>query len=215
MANETQNQPGQPGQPGQPQAAPGAPQPNWPPQPTPGAWPPPQAGAWPPPPSQQGGWPPPPAQPQPGWSPPPGYPPQGYAPGPYAMGMPRYAGFWIRLVAYIIDWFIVIIVTIALAITVIGILLWLPLWFGYMPVLWWRRGATFGQSVLGMRVVRAIDGGPIDGGTAFVRGIVMLGEEVLMNVFFIGLLGFVWAAFDPQKQAWHDKAANTVVVMVN
>jgi uncharacterized RDD family membrane protein YckC len=229
MANETQNQPGQPGQ---PQAAPGAPQPNWPPQPAPGAWPPApgawppppaqpggwppqQAGAWPPPPSQQGAWPPPPAQPQPGWGPPPGYPPQGYVPGPYAMGMPRYAGFWIRLVAWIIDGFILAVILIVLAITVVGILLWLPVGFGYMPVLWWRRGATFGQSALGMRVVRAVDGGPIDGGTAFVRALVMWGEQLLIYVFFIGLLGFVWAAFDPQKQAWHDKAANTVVVMVN
>ena len=28
----------------------------------------------------------------------------------------------------------------------------------------------------------------------------------------LGLLGFVWAAFDPRKQALHDKAAGTVVI---
>jgi uncharacterized RDD family membrane protein YckC len=26
------------------------------------------------------------------------------------------------------------------------------------------------------------------------------------------LLGFVWVAFDPRKQGWHDKLAHTVVV---
>jgi uncharacterized RDD family membrane protein YckC len=223
MSNDWQNQPGQP-----PAAAPeGAPaQPAWPPpagaQP---AWPPPPAGAQPgytPP-----GYPPPPGGAPPGWAPPPaggypppgnypppppGYPPQGYAP---AYGMPRYAGFWIRLVAWIIDAIILFVLVIVLAITIIGILAIIPVALGYMPFLWWKRGATYGQSMLGLRVVRAIDGGPIDGSTAFVRGIVMLGEQFLINFLFIGLLGFVWAAFDPQKQAWHDKAAGTVVIHVN
>jgi uncharacterized RDD family membrane protein YckC len=26
------------------------------------------------------------------------------------------------------------------------------------------------------------------------------------------LLGYLWAGFDPRKQAWHDKMAKTVVV---
>jgi uncharacterized RDD family membrane protein YckC len=84
-----------------------------------------------------------------------------------------------------------------------------------MPYLWWKRGATFGQSALGMRVVRAIDGGPIDGSTAVVRAVVMWAENFLAGFFFIGYLGFIWAAFDPRKQAWHDKAAGTVVIHVN
>jgi uncharacterized RDD family membrane protein YckC len=205
--SDPQNQPGQ---------APGSPPEGTPPQP---GWPPPPAGAqpgWPPPPAgAQPGWPPPPAggyQP-PGGYPPPGYPPAGYPPA-YG-GPPRYAGFWIRLVAYILDMLILIVLTIALAITIIGILLWIPLWLGYMPWMWWKKGATFGQQAMGLRVVRAIDGGPIDGSTAVVRALVMWAENFLGGLFFIGYVGYIWAAFDPQKQAWHDKAANTVVIHVS
>jgi uncharacterized RDD family membrane protein YckC len=151
-----------------------------------------QPGAWGPPP-QQPGYPP-----QPGAYPPPGYPPQ-----PVYGYPPRYAGFWIRFGAYLID----IIITLVLIITIIGPLL-------YMPLCWWKRGATFGQSALGLKVVREADGGPIDGGTAFVRYIVWMLES-FGTYILVGLLGFIWAAFDSRKQAWHDKAAGTVVIHVN
>jgi uncharacterized RDD family membrane protein YckC len=81
--------------------------------------------------------------------------------------------------------------------------------------LWWRRGATYGQSAVGVRVVRAIDGGPIDGGMATVRAIIYYLETFGVYLVLLGLLGFVWAAFDDRKQAWHDKAAGTVVIYVN
>ncbi len=223
MGNDFTNQPGQPPAPGS------APQPGlpsqpvaWPPQPAQAGWPPAAQAGWPP--AAQaapGAWPPPPAQPgfapqpQPGWgAPPPGAyppPPAGYPPYPGAafVGTPQYGGFWIRLVALIIDWFIIGILTVVLAITVIGILLWLPLWLGYFPFLWWKRGATFGQSMLNLRVVRAIDGGPIDGSSAFIRALVFWAENFFSP---LGWLGCIWAAFEPRKRAWHDMAGGTVVV---
>jgi uncharacterized RDD family membrane protein YckC len=146
--------------------------------------------------------------PVPGGMPPYGAPAYGMA-GP---GTPNYAGFWIRFVAVIIDGFILLALTIALAITIVGLLLIIPLWLCYMPVLWWKRGATFGQSALGLRVVRAIDGGPIDGGMAAIRGVVFWGENILGSSFLIGYVGFAWAAFEPRKRAWHDMAAGTVVI---
>jgi uncharacterized RDD family membrane protein YckC len=126
--------------------------------------------------------------------------------------VPTYGGFWIRFGAWILDGLILFVLTIILLFTIIGILFWIPLWLGYMPFLWWKRGATYGQSALGLRVVRAIDGGPIDGSTAFVRALVMWAEQLFSP---IGTLGFIWAAFDSRKQAWHDLAAGTVVIHVN
>jgi uncharacterized RDD family membrane protein YckC len=79
---------------------------------------------------------------------------------------------------------------------------------GYMPYTWWKRGATFGQSALGLRVVREVDGGPIDGGTAVLR---LLG--FIVSGFFY--LGFIWVAFEPRKRGWHDMIAGTVVIHVN
>jgi uncharacterized RDD family membrane protein YckC len=129
-------------------------------------------------------------------------------------GGPRYAGFWIRFVAVIIDAFILLAIMFVCLITIIGILAIPFVYFGYMPVLWWKRGATFGQSALGLRVVRAIDGGPIDGGMAGIRALVYYCESFFAG-WIIGLVGFAWAAFEPRKRAWHDMAAGTVVIHTN
>jgi uncharacterized RDD family membrane protein YckC len=193
-----------------------------PPQPAPGAWPPPaQPGAYPPPGYQPPpGYGPPGYQPPPGYGPPGAYPPPGYGPpGAYPPGypapygvMPQYAGFWIRFAAYFLDILVVLLGTILLAITVVGLLLVIPWWILYMPYMWWKRGATFGQKALGLRVVREIDGGPIDGSMAFIRALVFFAEGVLG---VIGLIGFIWAAFEPRKRAVHDMAAGTVVIHAN
>jgi uncharacterized RDD family membrane protein YckC len=130
----------------------------------------------------------------------------GYAPGygpPGYVAMPRYAGFWIRFVAWIIDSFVCLL----LLITLIGPLL-------YFPLMWWQKGATLGQMALNLRVVRAEDGGPIDGSRATVRAVVFFLEWIGIAFFYIGLLGFIWAAFEPRKRAWHDMAAGTGVIQV-
>ena len=178
-----------------------------PPQPgAPGAYPPPpgyppQPGAYPPPPGFPGAYPPPPGYPpQPGAYPPPGYgQPMGYPPVGYG-AMPQFAGFWIRFVAAIIDSIIMGI----LVLTVVG-------WAIYLPLMWWKKGQTVGMMALNLRIVRAVDGGPIDGQMAFIRYVVFVAELVLT----IGVIGFIWAAFEPRKRAWHDMAANTVVIHSN
>jgi uncharacterized RDD family membrane protein YckC len=123
--------------------------------------------------------------------------------------MPQFAGFWIRFAALFFDFLIMAAGSILLAITIVGLLLIIPWWILYMPYMWWKRGATFGQRALGLRVVRALDGGPIDGTTTFIRAIVFYAEDLLSP---IGLIGFIWAAFEPRKRAWHDMAAGTVVI---
>ncbi len=196
----------------------------------------PAAPAWvaPPPPA------PPPAAPDAGWS---QYVPSGAAPGP-AAGW-EYAGFWIRTVAYIIDGFILGVVTsilwiiaIALAgaigfgafatsgatgdsltegeVAVIGVGIFTAIVFLaimtivvtvlYFVLLWVKRGATLGQSLLGIRIARESDGGPIGWGTAIIRYIMMLIS------FWIFYLGVIWVAFEPRKRGWHDMVAGTLAV---
>jgi uncharacterized RDD family membrane protein YckC len=68
------------------------------------------------------------------------------------------------------------------------------------------RGQSFGKRFIGIRVVRT-DGRPIDYQTAVLRHIV----GYALSVLFFGL-GIVWMLWDPRRQGWHDKLANTVVV---
>jgi uncharacterized RDD family membrane protein YckC len=38
---------------------------------------------------------------------------------------------------------------------------------------------------------------------------------MIINSIIFGLpIGFIWAAFDPNKQGWHDKIASTYVIRV-
>lgn len=127
----------------------------------------------------------------------PGYAPQSIS---EAYGIQAYAGFGVRFFANLIDGLIMI----PLCVTVIGAVL-------YFPLMWWKKGATVGQKALGLKVVRAADGGPIEGKQALARFVVFLLEFVGLLIL-VGGLGFLWAAFDERKQTWHDKAAGTVVV---
>lgn len=68
-----------------------------------------------------------------------------------------------------------------------------------------RGGATPGKKILGIKLVRA-DGAPITFGTVLVRILMALISGLCLS------LGYIWAAFDPKHQTWHDKAANTYVV---
>jgi len=60
--------------------------------------------------------------------------------------------------------------------------------------------------VFGARVVDAQTGARMTTGQSIGR---YLGYYV--SIFGLGL-GFVWVAFDPRKQGWHDKLAGTVVI---
>ncbi|MCC5024108.1 MAG: RDD family protein [Candidatus Synoicihabitans palmerolidicus] len=75
----------------------------------------------------------------------------------------------------------------------------------YFIVMWSLKGTTIGGIVLGLKVVR-LDDNSLDWSVALVRG---LGS--FLSLFILGL-GFIWVAFDPEHQSWHDKIAGTVVV---
>ena len=76
----------------------------------------------------------------------------------------------------------------------------------YAVVLWSWQGQTLGQKLLGLHVVDTRTGTKISIGRAVIR---YIGVIVSAWVLYIGL---IWAAFDAQKQGWHDKMASTFVV---
>ncbi len=71
------------------------------------------------------------------------------------------------------------------------------------------RGQTVGQMALGIRVIDFNTGGPIGYGRAFIRWLVAILSALAL------LIGYLWMLWDKEKQCWHDKAANDVVVPVS
>ena len=67
------------------------------------------------------------------------------------------------------------------------------------------NGQTLGSRALKIRVVK-YDGSYLDYVGAFLR---YIGFVISCVVVFLGI---IWAAFDAQKQGWHDKIAGTYVV---
>jgi uncharacterized RDD family membrane protein YckC len=133
-----------------------------------------------------------------------------------------YVGFWKRLLAMLIDSVILAVVILLIALPFYG-----PEYFqlskqgktmGFdllvqivMPalaaILFWRfRGATPGKMLFSAKIVDANTFGPPSTGK-------LVGRYFAYLVSMIGLmLGFLWIAFDPRKQGWHDKLAGTVVI---
>jgi uncharacterized RDD family membrane protein YckC len=70
------------------------------------------------------------------------------------------------------------------------------------------RGQTLGQMVLGIRVIGLDTGGSIGYLRSFLRWLVSLVSGIVI------FLGYLWMLWDGEKQCWHDKAANDVVVPV-
>jgi uncharacterized RDD family membrane protein YckC len=144
----------------------------------------------------------------------------------------EYAGFWIRLWASFIDSILVAVIiwpivsavydveTTDLPIGDTGSLLlesfkpqgtldFLLSWvFPAVAVIvfWIYRAATPGKMLVRAKIVDANTGAPPSTGQCIGR---YLGYYVSIFTFF---LGFLWIAFDPRKQGFHDKLAGTVVV---
>ena len=130
---------------------------------------------------------------------------------PQVVAEPRYAGFWIRVLATLLD-NIIIGIPLNIVFLILGdeggasnqglqtLILAL-----YTIILWVRWGRTVGGRIVGLRLVR-VDGQPITYGTAVVRYLMLIVSIVAL------LLGVIWVAFDKRKQGWMDKAAGTFVI---
>jgi uncharacterized RDD family membrane protein YckC len=71
---------------------------------------------------------------------------------------------------------------------------------------WSAFGATPGKMALGQQIVHAQTGQAVGVGSCVLRyvGTIISGIPLC--------LGYLWIIWDPNKQAWHDKIANTLVV---
>lgn len=155
--------------------------------------------------------------------------------GGQAVGARRYAGFWIRFVAVIIDGVIlsvaqvIIIVPLTMMIgvgsigavssgsmaglgailaaySVIG-LISLALSAAYEVYFISTRGATPGKMALGLKVIRT-DNGPISVGLALGRYLSKLLSGIILYI------GFIMVGFDDEKRALHDRICDTRVIYV-
>jgi uncharacterized RDD family membrane protein YckC len=168
-----------------------------------------------------------------------GGPQYGYPPGgPY--GSER-AGFWVRLGGYLLDQLLYGLVALpfvvvgffvgaqsvrdcsrvgddircepgefdiapllaGIAIGLAGIVLVAVLYFRALG----RTGQTWGRKIVSIRVVRTQTGEPIGVGRA-------IGRQLFAG-FISGqvcYLGYLWMLWDEQRQTWHDKVVDSVVV---
>jgi len=130
----------------------------------------------------------------------------------------NYGGFWIRLVAYVLD---AIILGIPIAILrfalnpsdpssghpvlvfVLTVIIEVAYFAGF-----WSSGlqATLGQKICGLRVVSATDFGKVSFGRAVGRFFAM----ILSGLIFC--IGFLMIAFTERKQGLHDMIAGTYVI---
>lgn len=137
----------------------------------------------------------------------------------------RYAGPLTRLLAFVVD---TAVVTLGFTLLVAGVVfvirlfdpefavpeqsgliysVSLVLWsFFYLWVSYALFGKTIGKAILGVRVVSSDGHIVLKGRQPFLR---VLTYPLSFIVFGIGLLG---VGFNRQRQAWHDRFANTAVV---
>ncbi len=131
----------------------------------------------------------------------------------------RTVGFWVRVIAYVVDGLLLSLVGGAFPLVVLssnqtaqnqgstgggGTAI---VSFIYFVIFWSHLGGgrTIGMRLLGLKVIGA-DGREIGILTAIGRWI------GLWISFLVCFLGVIWVAIDSQHQGWHDKLVNTYVV---
>ena len=144
-----------------------------------------------------------------------------------------YAGFWIRVIAYLIDK--VILWTFSLLLFVLGALalntntalsnsgdifntMGSAFFLAYYATITFVNmlyftyfhgtiGQTPGKKLLGIRVIQK-SGAPMTLGIAFLRWVGYIVSGLVLY------LGFIWVALSSRKQGWHDMIAGTCVVKI-
>ncbi len=134
----------------------------------------------------------------------------------------QYAGFWVRLFAYLIDVLLIMLL-------MVPYFLWQ--WYRYadvpleaMPVFdpleliinigfailwiwfWVKKAATPGKMLFGLQILDAQTGNMLTVKQAILRYLGYIPSGIFL------CLGYIWIGFDAKKQGWHDKIAKTVVV---
>lgn len=135
----------------------------------------------------------------------------------------EYAGFWIRVAATLIDGVLIVAITYPILFAIYG-----AAYFGEQNesiisgpadflisyvfpavasiIFWVTKKGTPGKLALSLRVVDANTGNSITVGQAIGRYLGYFVSAVPLG------LGYIWIAFDSNKQSWHDMMANTLVI---
>jgi uncharacterized RDD family membrane protein YckC len=158
---------------------------------------------------------------------------EGVAPAPFGAPQFQYAGFWIRVLASILDTMILMVVSYILQLAVwrpllpasqvqpgmppaealrmilgaagIASLVNMAIGCCYEAFFVARLGATPGKMALGLKVVRP-DGGPVDLGRAFGRYFAKFLSAMILGI------GYLMVAFDSEKRGLHDMICGTRVI---
>jgi uncharacterized RDD family membrane protein YckC len=150
-------------------------------------------------------------------------PPPVWASGPGGPPAIRYGGFWIRVVAYLIDaivlnivlWLLTVITGLRLiSYTTTDHLEPLPIlaplvvnWLYFALMESSERGATLGKMAVGLRVVTGA-GQRLSFANATGRYFAKFISALILGI------GFIMVAFTERKRGLHDMIANTLVVKV-
>jgi uncharacterized RDD family membrane protein YckC len=145
-------------------------------------------------------------------------------------------GFWIRLLASMIDGIILNVISLVLGFIgviamglgpdglsgiedlesqgLLGLIVPLYIFIIIMNIAYYtyfhgRTGQTLGKMACSLRVV-SLDGEPLGYGRAFFRWLLFM---VFAVIFLLGgVLNFLWPIWSKHKQAWHDKIVGTYVI---
>jgi len=119
----------------------------------------------------------------------------------------RYAGFWIRVAANVLDALIIGAINQALLLTTGGSLVLAGV---VPPVLiigsWIALGASPGKMICRLRIVDEPTGGRPTVWQCIGRYFMALVAILCAGV------GYFWIAIDPRRQGWHDKIVRTLVI---
>jgi uncharacterized RDD family membrane protein YckC len=141
----------------------------------------------------------------------------------------EYVGFWLRVLASLIDtiWVVILLIPMGVILTHMGLGsledamqpaglraftfdargLLPDLLIAVAIVAFWRyRLATPGKMAINARIVDASTGAAPSLGQLVIRYIGYFVSTIPL------CLGLIWVGLDPRKQGWHDKIAGTVVV---
>jgi len=132
----------------------------------------------------------------------------------------KYAGFWIRTFATIIDTIWLYGIIYFFLVSMFGPEILDPeasytmslfffeyvIPFAVVMIFWILKSATPGKMLLKMKIVDKTTLKPVSTKRLFLRYISYFVSTIPL------CLGFIWVAKDDKKQGWHDKIANTIVI---
>ena len=140
-----------------------------------------------------------------------------------ASGEVEYMGFWVRCAALFTDEVIILAVLYLIGMVVgpaliVGFVTYVTYFVGFTA----RRGQTPGKMLLRIQVVDA-DGQVPNLRRTWLRealrtvliASLLLGQTIhpaFGIVFLVGIVGYLWAAWDSRKRGWHDYIGGTFVV---